>query len=106
MRRCCVICRCGPPGKVDHVAEQSYRETFSRDISAARYDEIVYATGSSADLLWQAEYRVLRPLAAAALKGRVAAAYLDFACGTGRVGSRHFCRPAICVGEGATFFVG
>jgi SAM-dependent methyltransferase len=67
------------------VAEQSYRETFSRDISAARYDEIVYATGSSADLLWQAEYRVLRPLAAAALKGRVAAAYLDFACGTGRV---------------------
>jgi SAM-dependent methyltransferase len=67
------------------VAEQSYRETFSRDISAVRYDEIVYATASSADLLWQAEYRVLRPLAAGALKGKVATEYLDFACGTGRV---------------------
>lgn len=67
------------------MEDQSYRETFSRDISAARYDEIVYAKGSSADLLWQAEYRSLRPLAAAALAGRPNAAYLDFACGTGRV---------------------
>jgi SAM-dependent methyltransferase len=67
------------------LEDQSYRETFSRDISAARYDEIVYAAGSSAELLWQAEYKILRPLAAAALAGRTAATYLDFACGTGRV---------------------
>jgi SAM-dependent methyltransferase len=67
------------------LEEPSYRQTFSRDASAARYDEVVYAAGSSADLLWQVEYKILRALAADALRGKPAATYLDFACGTGRV---------------------
>jgi SAM-dependent methyltransferase len=67
------------------LEEESYRQTFDRELSAARYDEIVYAEGSSATLLWQVEHRIIRALATDALRGKADSAYLDFACGTGRV---------------------
>ena len=63
----------------------SYRNTFANGDSARRYDEVVYAAGSSAEILSRVEARWIRALAAACLAGRAGSAYLDFACGTGRI---------------------
>jgi SAM-dependent methyltransferase len=63
----------------------SYRETFAERRNAAKYDEIVYAPGSSAEILWRVESQIVRELALEAVRGHARATYLDFACGTGRV---------------------
>lgn len=63
----------------------SYRDTFTNRGSARRYDEVVYAAGSSAEILSRVEAQLIRALAADCLAGRPAPAYLDFACGTGRI---------------------
>ncbi len=71
------------PGE-KYLEEESYRQTFDRQLSAVRYDEIVYAKESSASLLWQVERRIIQALATDALRSKANSAYLDFACGTGR----------------------
>jgi SAM-dependent methyltransferase len=69
------------------MAKTSYRATFSGAENAEKYDEVVYAPNSSADILWQVEAPILRSEAVAAVAGKAKATYLDFACGTGRVTS-------------------
>ncbi len=64
---------------------ETYRNTFCAKTSAIRYDEVVYRPGSSADILWRVELRILRSLASDVLSGKSNPRYLDFACGTGRI---------------------
>ena len=63
----------------------SYRNTFGATASATSYDTNVYASGSSAELLWRVEAAILRAEVEAASRGRPHPEYLDFACGTGRI---------------------
>ncbi len=67
------------------MSPQDYRRAFSKASSAASYDEKVYATGSSAEILWRIEKRIVRKIAEEVVSRRTNPTYLDFACGTGRV---------------------
>lgn len=67
------------------MSEGSYRQAFSTASSADNYDEVVYAPGSNAEVLWRVEAPIVRRLAETALRSRTHTRHLDFACGTGRV---------------------
>ncbi len=67
------------------MQNSSYRRTFSGPVSAAAYDERVYARGTAAEILWRIEAGIVRDLAEEVIRGRSNASYLDFACGTGRI---------------------
>lgn len=64
----------------------SYRERFQLRDDAARYDQRIYRSGTIDDLLWQVEQRLLTDIVARfRSKHPGPVAYLDFACGTGRI---------------------
>ena len=63
----------------------SYRQHFAADASGAAYDDGQYRPGSFWDVVWTLERPLLEAIVREqrARSGKVA--YLDFACGTGRV---------------------
>lgn len=66
-------------------AHTDYRRNFTSGVAAQQYDERVYRPGGSAEILWRIEARILRQLVISIIAARKSRAYLDFACGTGRI---------------------
>lgn len=62
----------------------TYREAFSDDLAAIRYDQVEYADTSYAAVLWPVERRQIDKVLSRQANPREFT-YLDFACGTGRV---------------------
>lgn len=63
----------------------SYREHFAPAGAGTSYDEDQYRVGSFWDLLWALEREVLDRVVEEQRRRSKTVAYLDFACGTGRV---------------------
>src|SRR5947209_6527759 len=64
---------------------ESYRAKFQDVADARKYETVDYARWSYADLIWQIEKDWLSSFIDEFKRGRKPIAYLDFACGTGRI---------------------
>ena len=71
------------PPAPEHVSAEHI--CFARDAAPDAWDRVVYAPGTYDSFIWSLQREIVVALASGLAARRPSIAYLDFACGTGRV---------------------